>query len=366
MKRAIGIVKTSLFVAFSALIWTTCDVGLGEAVDTMAPTVSVSNPIASSVCAGPVTISGSCADDKGISAVEVVVKNTSTGKKYKFNGKVKNSSSWSVKINDIIKDSGYPLPDGSYTADATAIDIFGRTSGTSSTAFDIDNTPPVFCVTSPASLDISKPRKYGRSVTISGEIADDHDIAKMDIRVLRDNGEEITDKLAKTEFKDFETAGGTTVYIAKYFSDPTKISADDMPLYNNYMAMYGNTALKNDVYLYIVPTLTDIAGNTSEVCYLSSNLKNYLFLLHSGSGPKQDRPFRGLGSREKIVLFPFPDVGQFRLPDLCRRRQGDSFSAQGKTLRRFPEERRFSACADRRNDHRPAFQGITGVHQLCW
>ena len=274
MKRAIGIVKTSLFVAFSALIWTTCDVGLGEAVDTMAPTVSVSNPIASSVCAGPVTISGSCADDKGISAVEVVVKNTSTGKKYKFNGKVKNSSSWSVKINDIIKDSGYPLPDGSYTADATAIDIFGRTSGTSSTAFDIDNTPPVFCVTSPASLDISKPRKYGRSVTISGEIADDHDIAKMDIRVFRDNGEEITDKLAKTEFKDFETAGGTTVYIAKYFSDPTKISADDMPLYNNYMAMYGNTALKNDVYLYIVPTLTDIAGNTSEVCYLSSNLKN--------------------------------------------------------------------------------------------
>ena len=29
-------------------------------------------------------------------------------------------------------------------------------------------------------------------------------------------------------------------------------------------------------------------------------------------------------------------------------------------------ERRFSACADRRNDHRPAFQGITGVHQFCW
>ena len=277
----------SLFVAAAALLWTTCEVGLGEAVDTMAPTVSVSAPAASSVIAGAVTISGVCADDKGIAKVNVVVTNTKTGAKYDYLADVKEMKSWSKTINELAANSGYPLPDGSYTADVTAVDVNGRSSGTSSTAFDIDNTEPIFCVTSPASLDITNPRKYGRAVTISGEIADDHDIAKMNIRVFRTDAsgsvvEEITNSLAKTEFTDFETAGGTTVYIAKYFdSEPAATNADgtenlDYKLYKNYMAIYGTTALGEDVYIYVVPTLTDIAGNTSKQCYASTELKNLI------------------------------------------------------------------------------------------
>ena len=274
----------SLCVAAAAFLWTTCDVGLGEAVDTMAPTVTVTSPSASSVIADSVVISGDCFDDKGISSINIVVTNTGTGEKFTVNADVaSDQKSWTKSINDFIEGSGYPLKDGSYTADVTAIDVFGRSSGTSSTAFDIDNTPPLFCVTSPASLDITNPRKYGRSVTISGEIADDHDIAKMAIRVFRvENGAstEITGSLAKTEFSGFETAGGTTVYIAKYFDQaPAAANSDgsenpDYALYQNYMAIYGNAALGTDVFVYVVATLTDIAGNTSDRCYLSSNLKN--------------------------------------------------------------------------------------------
>lgn len=285
MKTALKKIELSLFSACAALLWTTCDVGLGEAVDTLAPTVSVSSPAASTVCKGAIDIAGSCLDDKAVASVSVVIKNTETGATYNYNASVSNLTSWSLRVNDIVQGVGYPLADGSYVADVTATDIYGRTSGTSSTAFDIDNTPPLFCVTSPASLDISNPRNYGRSVTISGEIADDHDIDKMDIRVFRvENGkpgEEITD-LAKTEFKDFETAGGTTVYIAKYFdSEPPQKNPDgtdnnDWYLYKNYMAMYKSAMLdaNGNSFIYVVPTLTDIAGNTSEVCYLSSNLKN--------------------------------------------------------------------------------------------
>lgn len=273
----------SLFVAALAVLWTTCEVGLGEAVDTMAPVVAVSTPAASAICSGTIEISGTCGDDKGIAVVNIVVTNTGTGEKHEYQGKLKDLTSWTASINELAENSGYPLKDGSYTADVTAIDIFGRSSGTSSTAFDIDNTPPVFCVTSPASLDISNPRKYGRSVTISGEIADDHDIAKMNIRVFKvENGAttEITGGLAKTEFTGFETAGGTTVYIAKYFDqEPPANNADgspnpDLELYRNYMAIYGGAQLGSDVYIYIVPSLTDAAGNTSQVCYLSSEVKN--------------------------------------------------------------------------------------------
>lgn len=285
MKASLKKIGLSLFVAAATILWSTCEVGLGEAVDTLAPTVSVTSPAASAVCKGVVNIAGGCMDDKAVARVDVVVTNTGTGKKYNYSAKLKDLTSWTLKVNELVAGSGYPLPDGSYTADVTAMDIYGRLSGTSSTAFDIDNTPPVFCVTSPASLDILNPKQYGRSVTISGEIADDHDIANMKIRVFRtdkdgNNTVEITGELAKTEFKDFETAGGTTVYVAKYFdAEPPSVNPDgsennDWFLYKNYMAMYGNTALGNDVYIYVVPSLTDIAGNTSNVCYLSSVMKN--------------------------------------------------------------------------------------------
>ena len=277
----------SLCVAAAAFVWSTCEVGLGEAVDTMAPTVSVTSPSASSVCAKAVKIEGTCSDDKGIAKVSIVVTNTKTGAVHTYYADIKNMTSWSKTINELAENSGYPLPDGSYTADVTATDVFGRNSGTSSTAFDIDNTEPIFCVTSPSSLDISDPRKYGRAVSISGEIADDHDIANMKIRVFRTDASgtssvEITDKLAKTEFTDFETAGGTTVYIAKYFdAEPAATNADgsenpDYKLYKNYMAIYDGVTLGQDVFIYVVPTLTDIAGNTSKQSYVSTEMKKII------------------------------------------------------------------------------------------
>ena len=277
----------SLGAAAAAFVWSTCDVGLGEAVDTMAPSVSVTSPAASSVCAKAVKIEGTCSDDKGISSVKIVVTNTKTGAKYNYYAEIKDQKNWTKTINELVENSGYPLPDGSYTADVVATDVFGRSSGTSSTAFDIDNTEPIFCVTSPSSLDISDPRKYGRSVSVSGEIADDHAIAKMEIRVFRTDASgtscvEITDKLAKKEFKDFETAGGTTVYIAKYFdAEPAATNADgsenpDYKLYKNYMAIYDGVTLGQDVFIYVVPTLTDIAGNTSKQSYASTEMKKII------------------------------------------------------------------------------------------
>ena len=279
LKKVVKKIGLSLLGGAFVLLWTTCDVGLGEAVDTMAPTVSVTAPAASSVIAGAVDISGTCGDDKGVASVNVVVTNTTTGAKFECSAEIEEMKSWKTTVNQFAQDSGYPLVDGSYTVDVTAVDLYGRTSGTSSTAFDIDNTEPIFCVTSPASLDISNPRKYGRSVTISGEIADDHDIAKMDIRVFKyENGSstEITQSLAKTTFTDFETAGGTTVYIAKYFDNPPESDSDDYLLYQNYMAIYGSTALGQDVNIFVVPTLTDIAGNTSGQSYVSTELKSLI------------------------------------------------------------------------------------------
>lgn len=288
-KLSLKKIALSLFVAAAALLWTTCDVGLGEAVDNDVPSLTVTGPAKASVWADKVTITGTCSDDKGVKSVNILLKNTSTGVSYPYSGIIDTSQksasgayNWERTVNELDPATGkYPLPDGSYVADVTVTDINKRVSGVSSTAFDIDNTAPFFCVTSPSSLKIDGSKVYGRSVTISGEIADDHDIDHMSIRVFRTNASgssvtEITDSLAQTEFSGFETAGGTTVYIAKYFDTPPSASSEDYPLYQNYLAMYGNVPLGSDVYLYIVPTLEDTAGNVSDHCYVASALRKLI------------------------------------------------------------------------------------------
>lgn len=294
MKEFLKKTAFSLVVIASALLWTTCDVGLGEAVDNDAPSLTVTGPAKASVWADKVTITGTCSDDKGVKSVNILLKNTSTGASYPYSGIIDTSSksasgayTWERTVNELDPVTGkYPLPDGSYVADVTVTDINKRTSGVSSTAFDIDNTAPFFCVTSPSSLKIDGSKVYGRSVTISGEIADDHDIDHMSIRVFRTDAsgtscDEITGSLAKTTFEGFETAGGTTVYIAKYFDTPPDASSEDYPLYQNYLAMYDGATLGSDVYLYIVPTLEDYlgegkVGNVSDHCYVASVLRKLI------------------------------------------------------------------------------------------
>ncbi len=289
-KKGIGF---SLLTILILVFFTTCEVGLGEAVDTAAPTVTITTPSAASVIAGSIVMRGVCNDDKGVKSVNVTIKNITTGAVKTIAATVTDSKTWEDVIDT--KD----LPDGKYTADAEVTDLSGR-KGYHNTAFDIDNTAPFFCVTSPATLNIDSPERYGRSVKISGEIADDHDIKQMDVRVFKtdDSGTqqidgknvvEITGCMAQTSFTDFETAGGTTVYIAKYFDAvPEEKNTDgsenaDYKLYENYLAIYGDSGTtdvnaKNggDVFVYIVPTLTDTAGNTSSSCYLSSGTKSLI------------------------------------------------------------------------------------------
>ena len=57
-----------------------CDVGLGESVDVIAPTVSIAYPPASVVIRNGFLLKGTWADDKGILAVKVTVRNDDTGK----------------------------------------------------------------------------------------------------------------------------------------------------------------------------------------------------------------------------------------------------------------------------------------------
>ena len=258
----------ALVFAFSS-----CDVGLGESIDTSVPTVAITEPSSSSSVSGNIEIKGVASDDKSLDKVVLTITNTATKevttKTTKITGK-----DWSIVLDKL------NFKDGTYSVDVVAYDGAGRVSGTASRVFDVDNTPPVFCVTKPNSIAIEDPAAYGRDVTIKGEIADDHAVKQMDIRVFKVQGgaaTEITSSLKKATFSGFETAGGTEVTIAKFFPDseiPPETS-DDYPLYLNYKAMYSDLGAQvgDTVNLYIFPYLTDAAGNVSDKCYIQSSLK---------------------------------------------------------------------------------------------
>ncbi|HAH61484.1 MAG TPA: hypothetical protein DCL73_05245 [Treponema sp.] len=146
-----------------------CQVGLGAAVDTEAPTVEITYPPASAVIKGTFVLAGTCDDDRGISSIKVTVKNTDTDTTYgSYSAAVTDSSSWSVTLNSEDTSPTYDLydsykkwelPDGTYELDVKAYDASGHSSGTASLSVDIDNTSPV--------LILSKPLAYGSGTATS-------------------------------------------------------------------------------------------------------------------------------------------------------------------------------------------------------
>ncbi len=269
--------KKAAMAILASFALAACDTGLGESIDTSVPTVSISAPAASAVLSGEVKVEGTCFDDKKIARVVIKVTNTGNNEVIGTYDAAIAGNNWTLSLNKPTAGS-YPLKDGTYSANVVCYDGAGRQSVAASRVFEIDNTPPVFCVTSPNSIEISDPAAYGRSVKIRGEIADDHPISSMDIRVFKYENSaatEITGLFAKTSFSGFETAGGTEVKIAQYFplDQIPENGSDDYLLYKNYMAMYDGVEIGKTVNFYIFPFLTDAAGNVSSNCYIQTQLK---------------------------------------------------------------------------------------------
>mgnify|MGYP002762469136 FL=1 len=171
-----------------------CDVGLGAAVDTQAPTLNVTYPATLSTVRGQFVFGGTCADDQKVTSVTVSAYNSELGKSYgPFAATIADDAkSWTFSFNKKAegKDSynGWEMPDGKYTLEAVARDASGKSSGTGAITIDIDNTEPIFILNSPGTTDIKNPTVSGSSFKITGTIADDHSIKYMRVNVYENMG----------------------------------------------------------------------------------------------------------------------------------------------------------------------------------
>ena len=118
MKRFLLPVISIFFLM--AAVFSSCEVGLGESVDTMPPTVSIELPSAGYIIRDSFVMNGTCSDESGIASVEISLKNTSTKKTYPSYfaeiDSIKNV--WTCKIDPLV--AGKSVPYGTYESTVTS------------------------------------------------------------------------------------------------------------------------------------------------------------------------------------------------------------------------------------------------------
>ena len=301
--------KISAFVVGSALLFafSGCDVGLGESVDTSAPTLSIEYPPIAAVIKDTFVLYGSCDDDKSVASVSVQVVNTETKEVVDtLNATIDaGGKSWRVDVNPYIEETGrYKYLDGTYQFSVSAVDGAGHSSGESSRTFDLDNTAPVFIISKPGVVKSEnlKPSAYGSVFTIDGTIADNHTISLMDVKIFDENGnvvssESYDDGTIGEFFREEEiaTAGGTSVTIAqsgndrysKLYNDATSKDAEGTARYYAEISLCDNAQVYNEPVSgerSVVSTVINDKGNKTSVVYLYDDVYSELMSAKKGMG----------------------------------------------------------------------------------
>lgn len=162
MKKTFLKSLTVLTASFMLLLTGSCSVGLGEAVDTDAPTIDISYPPKNAIIRESFIASGLCDDDIGLDYIEVTVTNTETRKVYgPYEATLsEDEDSWSIELNQRAEGEfdvynaymQWEYPDGYYIISAVAYDKSGRVSQETSLPVSIDNTAPVLLVSKPLAV----------------------------------------------------------------------------------------------------------------------------------------------------------------------------------------------------------------------
>ncbi|MBQ0051555.1 MAG: Ig-like domain repeat protein [Treponema sp.] len=293
IKFARAIVSVAAVFA-AAASFSACNVGLGETVDTNPPSLTIDYPPAGAIVRDSFFLAGTCSDDKSIK--EITVKLTAlSGNQKGFTKDAVNATfseetkTWSVELNKKVENSeynGWEYPDGNYEVLVTISDHAGSSHNkTQSTTITIDNTAPLFIIKKPGVTKGNGRSKYGSTFTVDGTIAEDNEVALMEVSVFDTDGNKVKDEPFKEEY--VATAGGTSVTFATFIKDK------ENPEYNSIYEKASKKDPDGTGWFTCSVKLTDTAklykdpdeetntttGNDTSVVYLNSDI--YADLLSS-------------------------------------------------------------------------------------
>ena len=182
-----------LLVMIISSLFMTCDPGLGKAVDTQAPKVSIEYPATKSVLKGGFTMKGVASDEVKVASCVVSFKNIKNSKEYKFNATVANDE-FTVNINTQNTDGSFPLPDGDYNVTVTVSDAYRNS--TADVVYTVDNTSPTVLLTNPnAYIESNWPDMY-KAISIKGEVYDATTISEVRVFIVDKDGKEVISQVA--------------------------------------------------------------------------------------------------------------------------------------------------------------------------
>ena len=179
-KISFSTVLTGFFATL--LLFFSCQVGLGEAVDTRPPTITIEKPEVDKVIRDKFLISGTWEDDGTIDNVYVVLNRTD-GKlldgtslerrvdaTFTIDEKDDEKGTWQAIVDPIEENN--QIIDGSYQATVYISDK-GKHTTSQITTFTIDNTAPVLILSKPNSTPEDQTLSaYGQRLFLEGSIAD--------------------------------------------------------------------------------------------------------------------------------------------------------------------------------------------------
>lgn len=271
-------ISTFLFITVSS-----CEIGLGKAVDTEVPEIAVETPAAGAIIRDSFAISGNWSDDGTISEVSLLIKNTENNNEYgpyevSFTTGENGTGTWSYTVDKAL------LPDGTYEAIVTITDDMEHQSEVQR-QITIDNTSPILVLQRPSTKAnaVRAIESYGRIFTVEGQAADDSGIGLLEVNVYSDAN---LQHLLKTI--SFTNVPNTiSLDVAEFVKDVS----------NDYSAIYGSTsedAGEKKLYCSIVAydgakryppngsaqTADDLKGNPTEVYYLYSEIADNFLSEH--------------------------------------------------------------------------------------
>lgn len=234
-----GLKGLVLLVIASSALFLTCDVGLGDSVDTKPPAVTITYPPVQSVIKNTFTMSGAASDDTSLASVNVSMVNTVTSAIYgPYAAKIDaTTTSWSLVVNNK-GPSGFEIRDGTYEMTVTALDSAGRKSVVTTT-YEIDNTAPIVVIDRPGTYGVpavplasQTTEVYGTELKLTGSINDDHSIDKLVFTVYDSAGNVVGSPISQTNISGV----GMDVTLARFSASPT--TAEEVLLDNLYRAIH--------------------------------------------------------------------------------------------------------------------------------
>lgn len=274
------------FLAFLAVVFSACDVGLGEAVDTEKPTISIEYPPKNVVIKEDFVISGKCHDETSMKSVALAFQNSESDHVEKFTATLaQDKNSWSARINEYDSEKGkYLLPDGTYFVTAVATDSSGRQQEDKMT-LRIDNTPPMIVLTNPGTVEneenpLEKAGGFGATIKIQGSVSDfsvtDNDSGSKLVFTVFDKNDKF---LAYRELSNIPPSLG--IIIGEY-TDGTENLTDSNQFYKKIYGAAGSVVdtkyrkfkitVSDSARTYKGSAVNNERGNISECYYLKDEI----------------------------------------------------------------------------------------------